>query len=295
MLTYLFINMSQDYYKTLEIDKKATEQDIKSAFKKLAKQYHPDKAKGDSQKKEFESKFKEINEAYQILSDPQKRKQYDTFGNTGFNGAGNGYGPFGGAGGFEGNFDFSDLNDIFGDIFGFGARQRKGRDVRYSMTIDFVESIKGLKKNININGQDININIPSGIRSGTMIKYAGKGENPRNNIPPGDLIIEINVKPSLEFKRNGYDLFTTKEIDFKTAILGGEIDVKVVDKLSNSGFKNIKMKIPEGTNSYSDFRLKSKGMPYPNTTGHGDLYVQVIVKFPKKLSNAQRDAITNLF
>lgn len=292
--------MAQDYYKTLGIEKTATEQDIKSAFKKLAKQYHPDKAKGEAQKKEFEDKFKEINEAYQILSDAQKRKQYDTFGSAGFNGTGGaGFDPFGGAGGFnwqgaQGNFDFNDLNDIFGDIFGFGSRHRKGRDLRYSMTIDFIESIKGIKKTININGFDINVNVPSGIRSGTMIKYAGKGENPGNNIPPGDLIIEINIKPSSEFKRNGYDLYTTKEVELKKALLGGEVDVKVIDEKSETGFKNVKMKIPEGTSSYTDFRLKSKGMPYPNSNGRGDLYVQVIVKFPKKLTQQQRDTLEKI-
>lgn len=290
--------MTKDYYKTLGINKNSSEKDVKSAFKKLAKQYHPDKAKNDSQKKEYETKFKEINEAYQVLGDSKKRKQYDTFGSANYNNArgGSGFDPFGRTGGFNGaNFDMNDLNDIFGDIFGFSSRQRKGRDLRYALTIDFIESIKGIKKNISVNGHNISLNVPAGVRSGTLIKFANKGEAPGNNIPPGDLIIEINVKPSQEYKRSGYDLYTTKEVTLKTALIGGEIDIKTVDENSKTGFKNVKMKIPEGTDSYTDFRLKSKGMPFQNGKSRGDLFVQIIVKYPNKLNSKQRKAISELF
>lgn len=288
--------MSKDYYKILEVSKDASKEDIKKAFRKLAHKYHPDKNKGD------DSKFKEINEAYSVLSDDNKRAQYDQFGSNfagGAGGAGNQ-----GFSGFEG-FDFSqftqggqrvdfdvDLGEIFGSFFrGGGFRHRKGQDVRMDIELDFKESVYGAKKEIEINyktknKEKISIEIPAGVDNGEMIRVRQRGEESEDGIP-GDLFLKIHVKPHKKLKKEGINLITTEEIKLTDSILGTSIDVETVDG------DNVKIKIPEGIKHGEVLRLKNQGVPtFPGR--RGDLLIQVLISTPKKLSKKAKEAIERL-
>lgn len=303
--------MAQNYYDTLGVSKNASADEIKQAYRKLAREWHPDVAKD---KAGAEAKFKEINEAYQVLSDPQRKSQYDQFGSSYTNGAtgagaydqqqGN---PFGGFSGFGGNgFQWSyssggadniDPFDIFEQVFGFRGfgGSRKGRDVRYSLAIDLKDAVKGMEETIEVDGHKLKIKIPSGIREGTQIKFAGKGEKPNDGREPGDLYISISIKPLKDLARQGDDIISIEDITIKQAILGDKIDIKVVDPESNSGFSNVKLKIPAGTQFGTRFRIKAKGMPRMNGYGRGDHYVTVRVDIPKKISKQQKEALNDLF
>jgi len=298
--------MSKDYYKTLGVDKKASSDEIKKAYRKLAREWHPDVAKD---KPDADAKFKEINEAYQVLGDEDKRKQYDQFGSNFKNNAGGqdpfgGSNPFGQNGGFSGGgFQWSsstqggvDPFDIFEQVFGFRGfgGTRKGRNFRYSLQIDFVDAIRGLKETISVDGHKLKINIPPGVSDGTQIKFAGKGEKIENG-EPGDLYIVISIKPNPNMVRRGDDIFSLEEISIKQAILGDKIDIKVVDPNSNTGFNTVKMKIPKGTQPNTKFRLKGKGMPRMHGSGRGNHYVTVNIEIPKKLNKKQKEAISELF
>lgn len=301
--------MSKNYYDVLGISKNATENEIKSAYRKLARQYHPDVA---IDKKNAEEKFKEINEAYQVLSDKNKRTQYDQFGATNFGAGGNtsygGFDPFGGfggqsPGGFKwtystGGQGFEDFDpfDIFEQVFGFRGfgGKRKGRDIKYILNIELKDAIKGLKTEVKVDGQKLNVNIPSGVRNGTQIKFVGKGENP-GNIPPGDLYLIIEIKNGREFNRHGNDIFSELEITMAKAVLGGEVDAEVVDPSQATGFSFVKLKIPAGTQPDTQFRLKGKGMPILNSKSRGDHYITVKVKIPAKLNRDQKRALEELF
>jgi len=296
--------MAKDYYKILGVDKTATSDDIKKAYRKLAREWHPDVAKD---KPEAEAKFKEINEAYQVLGDEQKRSQYNQFGSN-FNSNGQpGANPFGeGFAGFGNNgFQWSsstgqggsvDPFDIFEQVFGFrgfgGAR--RGRNVRYSLPIDFVDAIRGLDETITVDGHKLKIKVPKGVHDGTQIKFTGKGERPEDGREPGDLYIVITIKEPKDLVRNGDDIYSLEEISIKQAMLGDKIDVKVVDPDSNTGFSTVKMKIPQGTQSNTKFRLKGKGMPRMRGYGRGDHYVTVNVKIPK-LSKKQKEIVKEYF
>lgn len=290
----------RDYYEVLGVDKGATPEEIKKAFRKKAVELHPDRG-GD------EAKFKEANEAYEVLKDPQKRQAYDQFGHAaGADQAGGGYGggnPFGGGfGGFQGQgfdpneirFDFGGgINDIF-DMF-FRGQQNRTRDVEIAVVIDFEEAVKGTTKELSLriadnkNGgrkqEDIKIKIPAGIDSGQAIKLEGKGEINQNG-DRGDLYVKVQVRPDPRFEREGSNIITKYQIDMVDAALGSEIDVETIKG-------KVKLKVPAGTQPGKILKLSSKGMPVLNSDRHGDHYVVVEVMVPTKLSSKQKEALKN--
>ncbi|MEK7595573.1 MAG: J domain-containing protein [Patescibacteria group bacterium] len=303
----------KDYYDILGLSKNASSEDIKQAYKRLAKEFHPDVAKDKAQ---AEAKFKEINEAYQVLSDSEKKKMYDTYG-TAQPGAGfGGQGPFGGsqsgqwgpftytytsqgskggspfgAGGLGEDFD---PMDIFEQVFGFrdfggGRRQRKGKTLQYEMVITFADSVRGREEEVSISGKKIKVKIPSGIRDGNQLRFEGLGEpGPDANTPPGDLILHLRVQPHKIFQRHGDDCYLVKEVNFVDAALGGEVEIPVVEPSSSTGESTTKLKIPSGTQPDTEFRIKGKGMPHLRASGRGDLYVRALIKIPQKLSREQK-------
>ncbi len=290
----------KDYYQILGVAKNASESDLKAAYKKMAREHHPDMV-ADSDKKAAEERFKEINEAYQVLSDPQKRQMYDQFGHVG-TGQNSGFGQGAGTGGQWGPFTYSysgagaqdfDPFDIFEEFFGFrgfgGARKpKKGKNLYYELRVDFAEAISGVEKEVRIESGTAHINIPKGVRDGTELRFAGKGMPGPNNVPNGDLFITIRVATPREFQRVGDNLGTSIEISFVTAILGGEVEVPVVSLESKNGVGTAKLKIPGGTQSGTQFRLGGKGMPRLQGSGRGDVVVRVLVAIPKKISKGQR-------
>lgn len=288
----------RDYYEVLGVDKSATAEEIKKAFRKKAVELHPDRG-GD------EAKFKEANEAYEVLKDSQKRRAYDQFGHAaGADQAGGGFGggnPFGaGFGGFQGQgfdpneirFDFGGgINDIF-DMF-FRGQQNRTRDVEISVVIDFDEAVKGTTKQLSLrvadnkNGgrkqEEVKIKIPAGIDSGQAIKLEGKGEVNQND-DRGDLYVRVQVRPDSRFEREGNNIITKATVDMVDAALGIEIDVETI-----SG--KVKLKVPGGTQPGKVLKLSGKGMPIINSDRHGDHYVVVEVEIPTKLSGKQKEAL----
>jgi DnaJ-class molecular chaperone len=284
--------MASDYYQILGVSKTATEADIKKAYRKLALQYHPDRNKG----KEAEEKFKEVNQAYEVLSDAGKRQTYDQFGAAAFEQGGpSGQGPFGAGGpfgGFQGQgpfnytystsggnpqgFDFgqgfSDPFEIFEQFFGggnpFGRQQRRST---YSLTITFLEAVKGVTKKVQMEGKTQTIKIPAGVDDGSRIRF-------------GDYDVVIDVTPYKKFKRQGYDIVTEEEISFPQAALGGELEVETIQD-------SIKIKIPAGTQPETLIRLRGKGVKMLRGTGHGDHYVRIKITVPKSLSSKQKELL----
>jgi molecular chaperone DnaJ len=341
----------RDYYEVLGVGRAASEGELKSAFRKLAMQYHPDRNPGDM---DAELKFKEINEAYQTLSDGQKRAAYDRFGHAAF--ANGGGGP-----GF-GN-DFSDfMSDIFDNFFGDGRARggrtsggrERGADLRYNLEISLEEAYTGKNATIRIptavaceacsgtgakpgskpracptcgghgrvratqgffsiertcpnchgRGETIDdpcgqcggagrvtrertlsVNVPAGVEEGTRIRLTGEGESGLHGGPTGDLYIFLSIKPHTFFQRDGADLFTRVPISMVSAALGGEFTVPTLDG------SDAKVKVPEGTQSGKQFRLKGKGMPVLRSRDMGDLYIQVVVETPQKLTKRQRELL----
>lgn len=273
----------RDYYEILGLSKTATAAEIKSAYRKMALKFHPDKNKAT----DAEEKFKEINEAYQVLSDAKKRQAYDQFGHAAFDPAsGMGSNPYTGGfqqgpftwsysstGGspFEG-MDFNDPFDIFESIFGGGMGQQ--RRPRYSMSISFMEAVKGTEKSVTINGKQHTIKVPPGANEGTRIRFE-------------DFDITIDVTPDKKFKRDGYDLFVDQEISFTVAALGGEVEVPTVNG-------KLKMKVRPGTQSHTMVRLRGEGVQHLQGRGKGDLYVRLIVKVPEKLNREQKEVLEQL-
>ncbi|MES2213891.1 MAG: DnaJ C-terminal domain-containing protein [Patescibacteria group bacterium] len=284
--------MAKDYYETLGVNKSASEEEIKKAFRKKAHEFHPDKKGGN------EAKFKEASEAYAVLSDKQKRAQYDQFGSAGPNMGGGGFGGFDPNGfgfdfsGFQsaGGFDSGDLGDILSSIFGGGgARMRKGRDVQVDLEITFEESIFGTDKKVRINSKlvqqnEVGIKVPSGIDSGQMIRMTGGGET----IPegrPGDLFIRIHVKPHQYLRKEGYNLVMDLSVKLTEALLGATHTIKTLDG-------NIELKIPAGTNTGTILRVKGKGVP--RGKDRGDLYIRTTVVIPEKLSKDAKKLVEEL-
>ncbi len=349
----------QDYYKTIGVDKEASQEEIKKAYRKLVKQYHPDVNKEDG----AEEKFKEVQEAYETLSDESKRKAYDQYGHAatdGFNGGGN---PYGGFNGYSQGTPF-DMGDIFNTFFGgnsggfggFGqARQEvKGSDLRYRIKLNFEESIDGGTFQLNIernvecsycdgtgsatkktkecptcngsgrvqrvqrtilgsmavnticdecggsgeipeekcrecggNGVEIDrsdekIKVPAGAYDGMILRFRGGGNAGPNGTPSGDLYIEVEVEPSVEFERRGNDIYSTMDIPIYVAVLGGNIKV-------NTPYGKVTLKIPKGTESGTIFKIKEKGMPMLGKPEYkGDLYVRVDLEVPRKLSKKEK-------
>lgn len=288
----------RDYYEVLGVAKSATPEEIKKAFRKKAVELHPDRG-GD------EAKFKEVNEAYEVLKDPQKKQAYDQFGHAaGADQPGGGYGggnPFGaGFGGFQGQgfdpneirFDFGGgINDIF-DMF-FRGQQNRTRDVEIAIAIDFEEAVKGTTKELSLrvadnkNGgrkqENIKIKIPAGIDSGQSIKLEGKGEiNPNGD--RGDLYVRVQVRADSRFDREGSNIISKVHIDMVDAALGTEMEVETI-----SG--KVKLKVPPGTQPGKVLKLSGKGMPILNTDRHGDHYVVVEISVPTKLNGKQKEAL----
>ncbi len=293
-----------DYYKTLGVDKKATAGDIKKAYRKLAMKYHPDHAKGD---KSAEERFKKITEAYAVLSDPEKRKQYDTFGSADFQQRytqedifrnfdfSNIFKEFGfGGSGFstgDGGFRFS-----FGgnSPFGGGGRQRavKGSDLVYELPVTLREIASGTSKTVAFehhgNRENISVKIPKGIPGGKKLRIAGKGESSAYGGPPGDLYIQIKVLDDPVFKVDNHDLVIYRDVKLTQAILGGQIPVPTLDG------GELSLKLPPGTRHKTKMRLAGHGLPHLKGTGRGDLYVVVLVDLPKHLTKEQKKLVTQL-
>ena len=280
----------RDYYEVLGLSKTASETDIKSAYRKMALQYHPDRNKA----KDAEEKFKEINEAYQVLSDKQKRQTYDQFGHAAFDpsigGSPNGAGgnPF--AGGFGGgytwssagggnpfgNVDFGDPFDIFEAFFGgsMGGRARAARVPNYSMRISFDEAARGATKEVEIEGKRQTIKIPAGVDDGTRIKFK-------------NFSVTFDVATDPYFKRQGADLFVDHPVKLSTLLTGGVEGVKSLNG-------KIKLKVREGTQSGTTVRLRGEGLPRLQYSGNGDMYVRLVADLPARLNREQRKAVEAL-
>ncbi|MCX7928669.1 MAG: DnaJ domain-containing protein [Patescibacteria group bacterium] len=282
-----------DYYDLLGVSKNASLEEIKNAYRKQALKWHPDRHQG-ADKEMAEKRFKEINEAYQVLSDPQKRQAYDQFGHQAFapgggmGSAGRAGNPFGGFGSFGpftytytytsenpfGGTDFGDPFDIFEQFFGSASPFRRNRLPRYSITIDFMEAMKGAEKEIVVNGKKRKVKIPAGVDDGTRIQF-------------DDFVLSINVKPSNIYERDGQDLYITEVIPISMAILGGEIKVPTIDG-------DVKLKIRPGTQSNSMIRLRERGVPGLRHQRRGDQYVRIHVAIPEKLTSEQRNLVNQL-
>lgn len=349
--------MSKDYYQTLGVSKGASQEEIKRAFRKLAHQYHPDKPDGD------EAKFKEANEAYQVLGDEKKRAQYDQFGSAAFEngGVGGGYGQ--GFGGFSQNINMDDLGDIFGDLFGFGnsrharGHARRGNDIRMDADLTFQESVFGKEIEFSltkpskcercggigaepgskmktcddcqgsgvkvishrtmlgvmqqktacptclgegeipetkcsqcagsgiISGKKtLRVNIPAGVENGMTLRVRNEGEAVKGGAN-GDLFVSVHVKSDPDFQRQGDTIISRVDIGFTQAALGDKIEVKTIDGLGE-------LKIPAGTQTGAQFRLKGKGVP--SRHGRGDQIIIANVVTPKKLSREQKKLLEQL-
>jgi molecular chaperone DnaJ len=347
-----------DYYELLGVAKTATDSDLKSAFRKLAMAHHPDRNPGD---KHAEAKFKELNEAYQVLSDPQKRAAYDRFGHAAFENGGMGGGP-----GFGNDFA-SSMADIFEDLFGDftgrgraggggggGGGRERGSDLRYNLEISLEEAYAGKNLTLKVptsiacepcsgsgakpgskpkpcktcNGygrvrasqgffsiertcptcqgrgeviedpcvscggsgrvtheRTLSVSIPAGVEDGTRRRLPGEGEAGLRGGPPGDLYIFVSVKPHAFLQRDGADLFCRVPVSMVTAALGGEVRVPVLDG------EECTVKVPEGTQTGRQIRVKGRGMPVLRSRDNGDLYVQIVVETPQKLSSRQRELL----
>ena len=291
----------RDYYEVLGVSKNASDDEIKKAYRKLAIKYHPDKNPGN---KEAEEKFKEISEAHEVLSDKQKRARYDQFGHAGVNGAAGGaYGnPFGGGNPFgqgfnfngqEFHFDFGGggLDDILGNIFGFGGgghrRNMRGADYRTQITIDFKEAIFGTTKSLNIEGKTLKVKIPAGIDDGMSIRLKGRGGPAPEGVSggeKGDLYVLVRVKSHKTLTREGTLILSEEKISMVDAALGCEVEVETVDG-------PITMKVPAGTQSGTPFKLSGHGVPFRADGDRGPHIVTIIVETPKNLSRKQRELL----
>lgn len=300
----------KDYYQILGVDKKASAEDIKSAYRKLAKKHHPDKNPGD---KAAEEKFKQINEAYEVLGDAEKRKKYDTLGENWkqYGQPGGAGGPFGnsaGGGGYSFEGDISDLfggaggsqfSDFFEQFFGAGAggnnrrsrpgsRAFKGQDYESEFQISLLEAYTGTSRIIQADGQQLRVTTKPGAYDGQVLRIKGKGGKGSSEQQHGDLYVHIKVLPHPSFVRKGDDLFLTHTIDFYTAVLGGEV---IVPTLTTP----VKLTLAPGTQNGKTIRLAGKGMPIYDKPGQfGHLYVQWQVEVPQNLSVRQRELFEEL-
>ncbi|MBI4262029.1 molecular chaperone DnaJ [Candidatus Uhrbacteria bacterium] len=355
---------AKDYYKILGISKSASADEIKRAFRKLANEHHPDRGNGNAEK------FKEVNEAYQVLSDTEKRSQYDQYGTTFDAAQAQGQG-FGGFSGFQqGNVDFGNLEDLvggIGDMFGFGGgrgrsrkAERRGKDIETAITIDFHDAVFGIEKTVELykpvscdrcNGsgaepgsilkscatcggqgqvqqtqrtvfgqfatvvtcpkcsgegseikdacsrcggrgatretKQMKLKIPAGIDDGQTIRLAREGEAGERGATAGDLYVTVHVKKDPRFVRDGETIRTEVRIPYSTVVLGGSVDVETVDGV-------VQLKIPAGTKSGQEFRLKGKGIPHLKSTSRGDQYVTISVDTPQSPTRKQRQLLEEL-
>jgi curved DNA-binding protein len=292
--------MAKDYYAVLGVAKNADQEAIKKAYRKLALKHHPDKNPGN---KQAEETFKEITEAYAVLSDPEKRRQYDQFGEAGFHQRYSQEDIYR-------NFDVGDIfrefgfgtDDIFSHLFGGGARGRspfpggrgqpvKGQDYVMHLTIPFRLAAQGGKKRIEYRGaqgvEQLQVTIPAGVESGQKLRVAGKGGSSPAGGPPGDLFLEIKVETDPTFSRDGRDLLVKVRIPFSGACLGTTADVPTLD-----GTKRVK--VPAGIQSGGKIRLKGFGVPAGKKDQRGDLYAVIEITVPAKLSHEQRQLLEKL-
>ena len=286
-----------DYYKTLDLDKNATEEEIKKAYRKLARKYHPDLNPND---KEANRKFQQINEANEVLSDPEKRKKYDQYGKDWkhaeeFEKArqsqarSQDWGEYTYSGGqHEGDF-----SDFFESLFGKRRSARsdvkfRGSDYQSELHLSLRDVFHTHKQVLTVNGKNIRITIPAGVEDGQVIKLKGHGGPGVNGGPNGDLYITFVIAPDAKFKRLGNDLYTVAELDLYTAVLGGDV---TMDTLSGK----IKLKVNPGTQNGSTIRLKGKGFPVYKKEGEfGDLFVTWQVKLPTRLNEKQKELFRQL-
>lgn len=301
-----------DYYKILGIDRNASKSEIKKAYRKLAMKYHPDRNKGD---KSAEEMFKKISEAYAVLSDKEKRKQYDTFGAPsfsqrysqedifrGFN-FGDIFKEFGfddssfanmsmGGGGRGRRFGFSFGGDPFSAYTAGQGAQVKGSDLVYELPLTLQEVLRGTTKTIALEqgGQQkkIEVKIPKGMATGKKLRLAGKGQPGAFGGPPGDLYIQAKVLDDSVFSVVGHDLYVDREIKLTEALLGAQIQIPTVDG------KNLNLKIPPGTQHHTKMRMKGYGLPEMKKGQRGNLYARIVVKTPKRLNKRQKALIQEL-
>ncbi len=283
----------RDYYETLGVKKTSTEKEIKSAYRKLAKKYHPDTNAGN---KQAEQKFKEVTEAYNVLSDPEKKKLYDQYG---FAGLEEGFDPNyagyqSGFGGFnpgdhssyrEFHFGGGDTSGMFDDLFGsMFSGKRKGSDLTSDLTITFDESLEGCSKTLRLRSDDgslssISVRVPAGIQDGKSIRLRGKGYPGENGGEAGDLLLKIHVTPKKGWERKENDLYVTADIPFETAVLGGEA---IIPTLTGK----VSCKIKPGTKSGTKIRLRGKGVADPaHPNVKGDEYAVIQIEVPRNLSS----------
>ena len=311
----------RDYYKLLGVDKNASEKEIKRAYRKLALKYHPDRNRDD---KKAEEQFKLINEAYAVLSNKEKRRQYDTFGSAAF------HQRFSQEDIFRG-FDIGDMlkdlgvssDDIFSTLFGRGSKRKfrfgnfgaqdgprfdygspwgkgfqreshmpqKGGNVTYDLSITLEEAAFGAEKKVSYRSdgslEQITLKIPPGISSGKKLRVGGKGSMGKNGGPRGDLFFRIHMQPHPLFQREGDDLIIEKEVTFSQAALGAELEVPTLDGKR-------KVKVPQGTQSHTKLRLKNHGFPHFRGNGRGDGFIKIIVKTPKGLTQGQKKLLEEL-
>jgi len=285
----------EDYYKILELNESASPEEIKAAYRKLAKQHHPDLNKGNA---DSEALFKKINEANDTLGDPQKRAQYDQqrrFGNRGPGGN-----PFGG--GFPGqefhfNFGGQPFEEMFSQFFGagspFGRPPARNRDYQFNLNITLEEAFAGksMPVNFDANGQNTNItvNIPAGIENGARMRYQGQGERTVPNAPPGDLYITVMINEHAVFQRHAHHLHTNMRVDAIAAMLGVTQDLKTIDG------SMINVSVPAGTQHGATLRVQGYGMPVQHNSRHrGDLHIHVELSTPTNLTQNQRDMLQEI-
>jgi len=300
----------KDYYNILGVSKSASAEEIKKAYRKLALKYHPDHNKGD---KGAESKFKDLSEAYAVLSDPEKKKQYDMFGAEGFQNRfsqedifrgfdfGSIFSEFGFGGGGRSQNIFSQM---FGGMGGPGQRHyrtggfhgqnqaMKGQDLLYELPLTLEELFETANKIISyqIDGRQetVSVKIPAGIPEGRKLRLRGKGQAGPYGGPAGDLYVKIRILDHPVFRRENDDLYLKQIISFSDAVLGTEVEVPTIDK------KLLKLKIPPGTQNNAKFRLKGYGLPHMKGQGRGDAYVEISIEIPKKLTKKQKAIVESL-
>ena len=304
----------KDYYSSLGVAKTASQKEIKAAYRKLARKHHPDVNQGD---KSSEGRFKEINEAYEVLGDPDKRKKYDELGanwrqyeQAGAAGAGAGFGGGFNPGQSSGyrTMTQDDLNEMFGGdhpfsdffetFFGGGgqqtrgrggrARARAGRDVEQDIELSLEDAFQGAMRRFSIQhdgeARSVDVRIPAGVSEGSRVRVAAEGERGTGGAKAGDLYLRIRITPNAQFERRGRDLYTHVPIPLTTAVLGGEAEVRTI------AGKSLRLKVPPTTQNAQVFRLRGHGMPATGKTGEtGDLYATVDVQLPKELTPQQRE------
>ncbi|MFC1711619.1 DnaJ C-terminal domain-containing protein [Patescibacteria group bacterium] len=272
----------RDFYDVLGVNKTASAAEIKKAYRNLAVKYHPDKNKEAG----AADKFKEVTQAYEVLSDSKKKEAYDQHGHTAFDPASGfgGQGPFSqtskqgpfsytytssGGSPFAGFDGFSDPFEIFETFFGGASPFRRGPQlIRYSITLEFMEAVKGIEKTIVHRGKEHKIKVPAGVGDGTRMKFK-------------EFIVSFDVKPDPVFKRDGLDVFVDYKISFTQAAMGGNIEIPTIDK-------KIKLKIRPGTQPGTMIRLRGKGILNPRGYGKGDQYIRLVITIPEKLSREQK-------